>query len=154
MTDIRVPARATARRGEVVFGQDWLFLDEQGTGKFVGVSHTMEGHIPAGNRRNYLEGDERVYVDGSRTPQLHGTGTEDFYEGGWYFIRGPFTRPLNGSPAHRVGGPLCPGADCTATYRLLLADSIAWGSSLRFGFEHGNRNLVRGLYGTTAYWYG
>lgn len=139
---------ASSRRGATVAGRDWTVLAAGGRGKLVGVTHSMRG--PASRR--YLEGDERVYVDGRLT--MHGTGTEDFYEGGWYFIRGTFTRPLNGNPSHVIGGPLCPGADCTGTYRLLLADSIAFGSSLRFGFEHGNRNLLRGLYGATAYWYG
>ncbi|HYO52263.1 DUF2961 domain-containing protein [Archangium sp.] len=41
--------------------------------------------------RGGLEGDERVHVDGSLTPQLYGTGTEDFYESGWYFSRGTFS---------------------------------------------------------------
>jgi len=81
---------------------------DDGQGKFVGVSHTMRGV----SYRGYLEGDERVYVDGARTPQIHGTGTEDFYEGGWYFNRDVFSEPLNGESghepgtagAHRVGG--------------------------------------------------
>lgn len=140
--------RTTSRRGPTAAGRDWTVLATGGRGALVGISHSMRGP----RTRRYLEGDERVYVDGRLA--LHGTGTEDFYEGGWYFLGGPFTRPLNGNPAHRAGGPLCPGADCTATYRLLVADSIPWSSSVRFGFEHGNRNLVRGLYGTTAYWYG
>jgi len=139
---------ASSRRGYTVPARDWTVLEASGQGKLVGVTHSMRG--PASRR--YLEGDERVHVDGRLT--MHGTGTEDFYEGGWYFIRGTFTRPLNGNPSHLIGGPQCPGSDCTGTYRLLLADSIAFGSRLRLSFEHGNRNLVRGLYGTTAYWYG
>lgn len=139
---------ATSRRGFTAGGRDWTVLAAGGRGTLVGVSHTMRGPLI----RRYLEGDERVSVDGARA--LIGTGTEDFYEGGWYFNHGPFTRPLNGDPSHRIGGALCPGADCTAAYRLLIGDAIGFSSSLRFGFEHGNRNTVRGLYGTTAYWYG
>ncbi len=59
---------ATHHRGEVVPGQDWAFLDTGGTGRFVGVSQTVHGEIATGNIREYLEGDERVYVDGERTP--------------------------------------------------------------------------------------
>ena len=139
---------ATSRRAATVPGRDWTVLSVRGRGTLVGVAHSMRGP----RTRRYLEGDERVAVDGR--VQIRGTGTEDFYEGGWYFLTGPFTRPLNGSPAHRAGGPLCPAGDCTAAYRLLLADAIAFGSSLRFSFEHGHRNRVPGIYGTTAYWYG
>jgi hypothetical protein len=143
---------ATATRGEAVFGRDWLFLDASGTGKFVGVSHTMEGRAPLDSRR-YLEGDERVYVDGSRTPQIHGTGTEDFYEGGWYFNRGTFSLPLNGAPGHEVRSSGCE-LECDAAFRLMIADAVAFGSSLRFGIEHGPLSDEPAVYGSTAFWYG
>jgi hypothetical protein len=61
-----------------VRGRDWPFLRTRGRGTFVGVVQTMRADTTL-----YMEGDERVYVDGERDPSLHGTGTEDFYEGGW-----------------------------------------------------------------------
>ncbi len=139
---------ATSHRGFTTAGRDWSILSVRGHGTLVGVSQTMRGPVT----QRYLEGDERAFVDGPLA--LHGTGTEDFFEGGYYFNHGTFTRPLTGNPSHRVGGPLCPGSDCTGAYRLLIDDSVAFGSSLRFGMEHGNRNAIRGLYGSTAYWYG
>ncbi|MGB9184207.1 MAG: DUF2961 domain-containing protein [Solirubrobacteraceae bacterium] len=143
--------RATANGGPTQPGQDYVFLHAAGHGKFVGVTHTMIG--PA--TRAYLEGDERVYVDGSRTPQIHGTGTEDFYEAGWYFDRGPFTNPVNGNPAHEGGQFSCPsGMDCTTTYRSMIADAVPFASSLTFGIEHGPVNDVPANYSSTAYWYG
>ena len=144
---------ATARRGDTVFGQDWLFLDEQGAGKFVGVSHTMRGHRDSGNIRGYLEGDERVYVDGSRTPQIHGTGTEDFYEGGWYFNRGTFSAPMNGEPGHEVDSFGCE-FECDGAFRLMIGDAIPFAGSLRFGIEHGPLANEPAVYGSTAFWYG
>jgi D-arabinan exo alpha-(1,3)/(1,5)-arabinofuranosidase (non-reducing end) len=144
---------ATARRGDTTPGEDWVFLEQQGHGRFVGVTHTMEGRIPAGNRRNYLEGDERVYVDGSQTPQIHGTGAEDFYESGWYFNRGTFTNFANGNPSHEDSAHGCQ-YDCTGTYRLMVGDAVPFGSALRFGIEHGPVNDEPGVYGSTAYWYG
>ena len=65
---------AVSKRAEPVMGSDWNIADATGRGKFVGVSQTMEGLQPDGNTRGYLEGDERVYVDGERTPAIHGTG--------------------------------------------------------------------------------
>jgi hypothetical protein len=145
--------QAESRLGETVFGQDWVFLDVSGRGKFVGVNHTMKGHITNGNIRNYLEGDERVYVDGARTPQLHGTGSEDFYEGGWYFNRNEFSAPMNGAPEMETGSFGCE-FQCDAAYRLMIGDSVAFGSALRFGIEHGPTANEPALYGSTAFWYG
>ncbi len=94
---------ATSRRGEVQSGRDWVLLDTQGRGKVVGVSQTMRGRrFDSLTQRGYLEGDERAYVDGARTPALHGTGTEDFYEGGWYFAFHTFSNPQNGNPAFEL----------------------------------------------------
>jgi hypothetical protein len=146
---------ASARRGETTPGRDWAFLDAEGRGKVVGVVQTADGIAEgpsAPGIRSYLEGDERVHVDGSRSPALHGTGTEDFYEGGWYFNRGTFSAPLNGNPAHELAYG-CP-KDCDSLYRLLVADAIPFASSIRFGIEHGPLNDVPARYGSTTFWYG
>jgi hypothetical protein len=144
---------ASARRASTAPEEDWIFLDTEGRGKFVGVSHTMNSRIESGNPRNYLEGDERVYVDGLRTPQLHGTGSEDFYQAGWYFNRGVFSNPTNGAPAHEVERYGCP-TECDAAYRLMIGDAVPFSQSLRFSIEHGPKNDKPARYSSTAYWYG
>lgn len=145
---------ATSKRAETTSGRDWPFVDVQGTGVYYGATHSMRGLIPGGNRRNYLEGDERVYVDGSPSPAWSGTGTEDFYESGWYFRDGTtYAMPTAGNPAYELDGDGC-RYDCTGTYRLLVGDAVPFGSSLRFGIEHGPAANEPGDYSSTAYWYG
>ncbi|MEN5075129.1 DUF2961 domain-containing protein [Isoptericola cucumis] len=144
---------ATHRRDETVAGEDWAFLDTAGHGRFVGVSHTMRGHITTGNTRNYLEGDERVYVDGGRSPSLYGTGSEDFYEGGWYFNRQTFSNPMNGLSAMPAGHNGCE-YQCDSPYRLMIADAVPFGSGLTFGIEPGPVANEPAEYSSTAYWYG
>ncbi|MGW1062866.1 DUF2961 domain-containing protein [Micromonospora rubida] len=143
---------AQSRRGTTTPGQDWAVAEQGGRGRLVGVSQTMRGHVADGNTRNYLEGDERVHVDGSATPQLHGTGTEDFYESGWYFNRGTYSGVFTGNPGHQVRTGGCP-YECDAAYRLMIGDSIGYGTGLRFGIEHGPANDMPAEYGSTAYLY-
>jgi hypothetical protein len=147
---------ATSLRGYTSAGRDWPLLVRSGRGLVVGVVQSMRGAtgLRGVAQRGYLEGDESVSVDGASTALYHGTGTEDFYEGGFYFLHGPFTRPLTGAPVHRVGGVACPLADCTGAYRLRVGVAIPFTRSIRFTIEHGNRNLVRGFYGSTVLWYG
>jgi hypothetical protein len=76
------------------------------------VEETSEG-IP-GNR-GFLEGDEMVRVDGMRAPLYLGTGTEDYFNGGWYFW-GTHSNPLSGLSRFDV-----------------LHDEQGWGYAL---FEH------------------
>jgi hypothetical protein len=148
---------ARSHAGPTTLGQDWLFADERGHGKFVGVSHTIRGTRITTSFSDdapyFLEGAERVYTDGSASPQWYGTGTEDFYEGGWYFKNGKhFSAPLTGQPDQRTAAGGC--ADyCVAAYRLMLADAIDYRSAIRFGIEHGKRNMVQPDYSSTAFLY-
>jgi hypothetical protein len=148
---------ARSHAGTTALGQDWLFAHEPGHGKFVGVSHTIRGSRIktsfSDDAPYFLEGAERVYTDGALSPQWYGTGTEDFYEGGWYFKNGKhFSAPLTGQPDQRTATAGC--ADyCVAAYRLMLAEAIDYHSAIRFGIEHGKRNMVQPDYSSTAFLY-
>ncbi|AKU17093.1 glycoside hydrolase family 172 protein [Luteipulveratus mongoliensis] len=144
---------ATHQRADTTEGRDWMFLDTKGTGRFVGVSHTARGHITSGNIREYLEGDERVYADGSASPALHGTGSEDFYGSGWYFNRTTFSTPFNGLSGMPTRGHGC-AQQCDSPYRLMIGDAVPFSSSLKFGIEHGPVDNAAAEYSSTAYWYG
>ncbi|GLY71769.1 glycoside hydrolase family 172 protein [Actinoallomurus iriomotensis] len=143
--------RTQSRSGATENGKDWTYLQATGQGKFVGVVSSMRG--PAS--RAFLEGDERVYTDGSRSPQIHGTGTEDFYQSGWYFNRDTYTEPFNGDPAHLTSTTGCAaGSDCTGAYRFMINEAVPFGSAITFGIEHGPGDDVAANYSTTAFWYG
>ncbi|HWD80686.1 MAG TPA: DUF2961 domain-containing protein, partial [Kribbella sp.] len=143
---------AISKRGQTTQGSDWTFADVAGRGKFVGVSQTMEGLLADGNTRGYLEGDERVYADGERTPAIHGTGTEDFYESGWYFNNGTYSTPFHGNSAHEVRAGFCTN-ECDGAWRLHITDSVAFENQLDFGIEHGQQDDHPAIYGSTAFLY-
>lgn len=146
--------RATRQAGRPATGKDFTFLETTGRGVYYGVTHTMRGEIPNGNMRAYLEGDEHVYVDGAASPTMYGTGTEDFYESGWYFRDGvPYTMPLAGNPAWELNGDGCQ-YDCTGAYRLMIGDAVPFSSNLRFDIQHGPVNDAPATYSSTSYWYG
>jgi Protein of unknown function (DUF2961) len=135
--------RATWHAGRTRPGRDWTVLDAHGPGLLVGVTQTMTGP----RSRRFLEGDDRIVADGAL---LHGTGTEDFYEGAYYFSRGPFSLPLTGNPVHRTTR----ATDTTGAYRWRLGDAVPFARHLRFTFEHGDRDRVAARYETVALWYG
>ncbi len=126
---------------------DYLILKAEGQGHYVGVVMTMRS---LSSIRYYLEGDERVFIDGIRTPQIYGTGTEDYYLGGWYFLEGDFTMPTHGAPVHLVK----PHNDETGVYRFHINDLIPFYSSIDFYIEHGGNDDFDGNYSSVAFWYG
>ena len=88
-----------------VTGRDLVFLDTNGRGRVVGVVESATGPTTGGRfPRWYLEGNERAEIDMAQTPVIQGTGTEDFFNGGWYFENGPFTLPLHGNASHTTFG--------------------------------------------------
>jgi hypothetical protein len=122
----------------------------------------MRGLIPPGqNQLNYLEGDERMYPDGSASPFIYGTGSEDFYESGWYFQDGrnggvegvPYAMPQAGLVSHQNAEVGCQYV-CLNSYRLMVADAVPFGDGVEFDIEHGDRSSQPADYSSTAFWYG
>lgn len=128
-------------------GRDAEFVDFVGTGRLVGVVLVASSEDP--ENRRILEGDDRIYIDDAPTPQIHGTGTEDFFNGGWYYKFGPFSLPTHGNPAHIVTG----SADHTSQYRYLMTDSIPFYRRLRMTMEHGPTNDEPGAFSSTVVFY-
>jgi hypothetical protein len=126
-----------------VIGRDYTILNETGGGHFIGVVQGMRGPDLV-----FLEGDERVYVDGSLTPQLQGTGTEDFYNGGSYFDHGTFSLPVHGEPFHVVQS-----GDSVGVYRFLLSDLIPFTNSIKVDIEHNGNNDGTPNYYSVAFYY-
>ena len=137
--------KSNYEEGLTINGQDFILLETEGTGHIVGVVMDMEG----GLRPRHLEGDERVHIDRNNSPQLNGTGTEDFFNGGWYFNRGRFTLPLHG----QVYGETYSSTRMIC-YRYFISDAINYYSKIRFGMEHGDVNDIYAYYKTLVYWYG
>lgn len=132
----------------------WLNLVGQ-RGHLIGVSQLMEG-IP-GNF-DFLEGDEQIAVDGvqmkpgklpgTQTAPRNGTGTEDYFNAGWYFKDGPFHSIFHGaSVVDKVNARV-------HAYRFHVYDAVRFNHSIQAQMEHGSTNDTNGIkYSTIVYWY-
>ena len=117
-------------------------LQARGAGHLVGVSLNAEGYEEG---YGFLEGDEIFTVDGDFRGQ--GTGTEDYFNGGWYFQDGPFAAPYHGVVM------MDPEKGRVAAYRWHLPDPVRFRDSIRLELEHGHGNEAVADYATVAYWY-
>jgi hypothetical protein len=146
--DLGVFGAARAVTAATAIGRDFPFLDLAGRGKWVGFFAELAGLGTAS--REYLEGDERVYLDGALHPGLYGTGVEDLFNGGFYFDQGAFGHALYGAP-YLTAAP--DRENVTAAYRLLLADGVPFQAGLRAGLESGPTNNLQMRARTVAWYY-
>lgn len=123
-------------------------------GHFVGVVQTMRGPHGLG----FLEGDEQFLVDAERplpskvattiVAPWNGTGTEDCFNGGWYFLGHiPKWLPMNGVLVREDVGRI-------NTFRFFLNDAPVFQDALDAQIEHGGVNDAPGVYySSVAFWY-
>jgi hypothetical protein len=134
-----IPARA---------GEDFLWLKEEGRGHFAGVLLMTEGKAKL---PYWLEGDDRFKVDGRLV--IHGTGTEDYFNCGWYALQGRLDRPATyavyGFPVYRNRGETWQAA----AYRWHLSDPVPFARTIEAGIEHGGDNTVAADYRAAVSWY-
>jgi len=129
-------------------GNPFTFVNVEGRGHLVGVALQAEGDEKGGTP--FFEGDDRAFIDGKLT--IHGTGSEDFFNGGWYDVPGQWES--------RASYPLCGCLDYSRPlsrsggYRLMLGDAYAFRRSLAVDIEHGpTGNNVPGDYAGVSYLY-
>ena len=123
-------------------GKAFEMLTATGRGHFCGVNHYMQS--PNGEV-SYLEGDEKAWVDDRDNTFYNGTGTEDYFNGGWYF-GATGSAPLYGCLVLDDGGA------CDA-YRLHLGDVIPFQKKIHMEIEHGSADNFPADYCGVTFWY-
>lgn len=114
-------------------------LSVEGSGKVVSIQLNAFGD-PGGDVR-YEEGDVRIYIDGSRTPQMVSPGMEDFFNGAGYFIdgsgankRGLYTTQLSGYTSWIETQE---DQEAISVYRVFANDAFTFRNGISFCIEHG-----------------
>jgi hypothetical protein len=122
-------------------GKPHVFADIQGRGKLAG---TYLGVTGIENSWWILEGDESFYVDGEKNPSWHGTGLEDYFNGGWYY---------RGAAFSAFHGIMDRAPFRTGQYRFHLVDPVVFEKSLRMEIERGDQNVSQGYFRSVVYAY-
>lgn len=136
------------REDPVPKGKPYTFLDVRGKGHLVGA--TLQSQGLGTGITTFFEGDDSTVVDGKL--RMHGTGSEDFFNGGWYALLDCWddgmSLPLSGALDYSI--PLCR----TGGYRYFLTDKVSFEQSLLHTIEHGPEfNLSPADYSSVTYYY-
>lgn len=126
-----------------------MLLNTSGKGHFIGTILQCQGTAPG--MTLFFEGDDSTVVDGKHT--LHGTGSEDYFNGGWYAFPdrwdAAFSLPFHGSLDYSL--PYCR----TGAYRFYLSDKIPFEKSFNHSIEHGPvNNNIPAIYTSVSFYYG
>ena len=107
-------------------GKDYLILEAQGRGHYVGTVLSILQHTPSW----WGEGDDRFYIDGAAEPQMTGTGSEDYLCDAWGMRR--MENPFYGCTVSE-GFDIGSRHTC---YRWHIPDPIPFTKSLKVTIEH------------------
>lgn len=129
--------------------EPYLFADIKDRGHYIGIIHIAQALRPG--MTLFFEGDDSTVVDNKL--RMHGTGSEDYYNGGWYALLDRWDRgvslPIHGSldyslPMARTGG-----------YRFFMTDKVTFDKNLLVTIEHGpEQNRFPVDYTSLAFYYG
>ena len=118
-------------RNKPAEGHYYEFLKTKGKGHYIGTIHLAQALRPG--MTLFFEGDDVTHIDGKQ--RMHGTGSEDYYNGGWYALLDRWDRgislPIHGSldyslPMGRTGG-----------YRFFMLDKMPFEEEINHVIEHG-----------------
>lgn len=135
---------------------NYVILEANGRGHYLGVTHSI-----VQNQGDWWgEGDEMIFIDGAEQPQIHGTGSEDYYLGAFCY-GGCGLNVLGGTNKEEFsyseyGNPVNGGDNRGAlwtVYRYHSESPIVFNKSIRVTMEHGHANHRSDNYYTVAFWY-
>jgi hypothetical protein len=110
----------------------------QGRGRFVG----MQLYLPIWEPGYFLEGDPLFHIDSSSANFTRYTGSEDYFNGGWFFSDGPLSLPFAGCTEIH-----------TSLYRFHYMDAVDFKTSFELLLQHGTKNDFKVWYRTVGYFY-
>jgi hypothetical protein len=126
---------------------NYLFLETQGRGHYCGANLSVHNLLGGW----WGEGDDMVMIDGQKwPPDLHGTGSEDWFNQAWG------SQPHNAFPYNGVSyhnGIHNNYNERITVYRYHVLDPIIFAESIRVSIEHGHANDRSDDFSSVAYWY-
>ncbi|MBI4244929.1 MAG: DUF2961 domain-containing protein [Planctomycetes bacterium] len=144
---------------------DYKILQTNGWGKLIGlvIDHYIDEALVRQNGQSYwyMEGDLRIYVDGSEHPQLHGTSHETISNWGWYDNSQaghgaqdrPFTYPTHSYSGKKVEATPNGIRISRSQNRTFVTDFVPFHKQIDVSLEHALTNDGNAYYHTAALFY-
>ncbi|NVM27943.1 MAG: DUF2961 domain-containing protein [Candidatus Helarchaeota archaeon] len=136
-------------------GEPYTIMQATGEGHYMGVNLSMKANKRWQSLINFffLEGDCNIHIDNGNDPALSYTGTEDYFQSAWYYVKGEYSAPTHGCTvrSHFLNGLW--GKCRVSTYRFHYPDAISFQKNIKVAINHGEFNQIDADYQSVAYWY-
>ena len=156
-TDLGDPAvnfPATNERVNLDGEDNYLILEAEGRGHYVGCNLSIDHINPIRNFGWFGEGDDFFWIDGEKEPSMRGTGTEDYFCAAWGYPGGSNSMPYHG--ISYADGPTAGAAAYSGKwtmFRFHIEDPVMFTKSLKVSIEYGHGNVHANDVSSVAYWY-
>jgi hypothetical protein len=141
--------------GKEAWENNYVILETEGKGHYIGCNLSVTNFKDTW----WGEGDDMIWVDGYHwPPDLHGTGTEDYFGQAWGMQPNAFLR--NGSSIFEGGTIQSPEIELWrgnggyhTSYIFHMENPVRFTESIKVTIEHGHANHQANEMSSTAYWY-
>ena len=137
------------------FGKLITLANITGTGVFAGLNLIASAPAEVGDAYFNQEGNEYITLDNGTRTVWRGTGTEDYFNCGYYYKNGEAALPLHGCLDKRPDG-----GGVASCYRIQKLDAVPFRNGILVSIEPGcpkkGRDLIGKLtldYRWTCFWY-
>ena len=152
---VNTPEADIVNKEEIGYKNNYLILEAEGVGHYIGCNISVTNF----HGTWWGEGDDMIWIDGYKwPPDLHGTGSEDYFNQAWGMQNNAFL--FNGSSIfegfsvfeHNLYDGKMNGGYQTS-YIFHLTNPVHFKKSIKVTIEHGHGNHTANDYSSTAYWY-
>jgi len=153
------------KEAPTTIGSPYLILEqENGKGHFIGFVLNAE-NIKKKHGFAYLEGNTKFYINGETTPSLEFTGTEDIFQGAWYYIRSNRGQAQFDAPYHGLVYKsfnkrpqwftflFSKFSHCRTSQYRFFPETIPFNNKIKITIHHGEFDEIPTNYESIAYYY-
>ncbi|MDD5687192.1 MAG: DUF2961 domain-containing protein [Elusimicrobia bacterium] len=147
---VNTPQANIVNKERLAWENNYVILEAKGTGHYIGCN------ISVANFQGtwWGEGDDMIWVDGYKwPPDLHGTGSEDYFNQAWGMQSNAFLR--NGSSVFEETMLKSPdkGSYYQTSYVFHIENPVRFKKEIKVTIEHGHGNHLSNEWSSVAYWY-
>ena len=140
---VNTPASNIVNKEITAWENNYVILETKGRGHYIGCNMSITNFQGTW----WGEGDDMIWVDGYKwPPDLHGTGSEDYFNQAWGMQKNAYLR--NGSSIHEAdtGG-------YQTSYVFHIENPVRFEKEVKVTIEHGHGNHLCNEVSSVAYWY-